>query len=235
MTVVCVVCSSDRSADPSFLPECAWPQHREPTGLAFLWFLENWTRLASTVRVDGHSKQCFNRARRWRSCRANARWPRPKNTKTNVPVTARLKRGPWSAICFANRFQNPVRSPLSRVERYSRGQVGPGRSFVNIMLPILLFALIQNASGAQPAPDPFAPLAVYNGTWTVKAEHPWSGGPPGTLDHLVSRCHYFTLYFACEQTINGKAQALLVYTISTSPGDVPPKNSTRENWSSLVN
>jgi hypothetical protein len=86
------------------------------------------------------------------------------------------------------------------------------------MLPILLFALIQNASGAQPAPDPFAPFAVYNGTWTVKAEHPWSGGPPGTLDHLVSRCHYFTLYFACEQTINGKAQALLVYTISTSPG-----------------
>jgi len=30
------------------------------------------------------------------------------------------------------------------------------------MVPLLLFALIQNP----PAPDPFAPLAIYNGAWT---------------------------------------------------------------------
>ena len=77
---------------------------------------------------------------------------------------------------------------------------------------LLLFALIQNAAWAQPAPDPFAPLTVYNGAWTVRAEHPWSGGAPGALDHLVSGCRRFTLYFACEQTVNGKPQALLVYT-----------------------
>ena len=86
------------------------------------------------------------------------------------------------------------------------------------MLPLLLFAVIQNAAGVQPAPDPFAPLTVYDGTWTVQAEHPWSGGAPSTLDHLVSRCQRFTLYFACEQTVNGKTQALLVYTASSSPG-----------------
>ena len=67
------------------------------------------------------------------------------------------------------------------------------------MLPLLLFAVIQNAAGVKPAPDPFAPLTVYSGTWTVEAEHPWSGGPPGTPDHLVSRCQRFTLYFACQQ------------------------------------
>ncbi len=88
---------------------------------------------------------------------------------------------------------------------------------MNIMLSLLLFALIQNASGAQPAPDPFAPLAVYNGTWTVQAEHPWSSGAPGTLDHLVSRCQRFTQYFACEQTVNGKTLGLIVYTVSSSP------------------
>jgi hypothetical protein len=86
------------------------------------------------------------------------------------------------------------------------------------MLPLLLFALIQNPSGAQPAPDPFAPLTVYNGTWTVRAEHPWSGGALGAVDHLVSRCQRFTLYFACEQIVNGKTQGLIVYTASSSPG-----------------
>ena len=87
-----------------------------------------------------------------------------------------------------------------------------------MMLPLLLFTLIQNASGAQPAPDQFGPLTVYNGTWTVQAEHPWSGDVPGTLDHLVSRCQRFTQYFACEQTVNGKAQSLIVYTVGSSPG-----------------
>jgi hypothetical protein len=86
------------------------------------------------------------------------------------------------------------------------------------MLALLLLALLQNASGGQPAPDPFAPLVVYNGTWTVQAEHPWGGGPPGTPDHLVSRCQRFTLYFACEQTVNGKPQAFLVYTAGSSSG-----------------
>jgi hypothetical protein len=86
------------------------------------------------------------------------------------------------------------------------------------MLIALLFALLQNAPVAQPASDPFAPLAIYNGTWTVKAEHPWSGAAAGSPDHLTSRCEHFTRYFACEQTINGKTQSLIVYTADTSPG-----------------
>ena len=86
------------------------------------------------------------------------------------------------------------------------------------MLSLLLLALIQSTSGAQPIPDPFLPLTVYNGSWTVQAEHPWSGGAPGTLDHLVSRCQRFARYFACEQTVNGKTQSLIVYTVSSSPG-----------------
>lgn len=84
------------------------------------------------------------------------------------------------------------------------------------MLLFLLFALIQIASGVQPLPDPFARLTVYNGTWRVKAEHPWSGGTPGTLDDLVSRCQHFTVYFVCEQTVNGKTLSLLVYTATAS-------------------
>ena len=91
------------------------------------------------------------------------------------------------------------------------------------MLQLLLFALIQNPPSSQPAPDPFAPLEVYNGAWKVQAEHPWSGAAPGTPDHLVSKCQHFTQYFACEQTVNGKTlsplfQSLLVYTAGTAPG-----------------
>ena len=86
------------------------------------------------------------------------------------------------------------------------------------MLTLLLLAALQTPAALLPAPDPFAPLALYNGTWTVYAEHPWSGRPPGAADHLISRCQRFTLYFACEQTVNGKTQALLVYTADSTPG-----------------
>jgi hypothetical protein len=69
---------------------------------------------------------------------------------------------------------------------------------------------------AQSESDPFASLEIYNGTWKVRAEHPWSGSAPGSVDSLVSRCQTFTLYFTCEQTVNGKVQGLLVYSAGSS-------------------
>jgi hypothetical protein len=89
---------------------------------------------------------------------------------------------------------------------------------MNLMLLLLLLGLLQTPAATQPAPDPFTPLEIYNGTWKVQAEHPWGGGASGTPDRLISQCHHFTLYFTCEQTVNGKALALLVYTAGTSPG-----------------
>lgn len=86
------------------------------------------------------------------------------------------------------------------------------------MLPLLLVVLQTAAAVARPTPDPFAPLAIYHGTWTVRAEHPWSGRAPGATDTLVSRCQHFTRYFACEQAVNGKTLALLVYTADSAPG-----------------
>ena len=86
------------------------------------------------------------------------------------------------------------------------------------MLLLLLFAIIQPAAAVQSAADPFAPLAIYGGAWTVRAEHPWSGAAPGAQDHLLSHCERFDSYFACEQTVNGKARSLLVYTATSTPG-----------------
>lgn len=66
--------------------------------------------------------------------------------------------------------------------------------------------------------DPFSDLTIYDGDWAVHATHPWSGAPAGTAEHLQSRCRRFTLYFACEQTVNGKVLALIVYTAGETSG-----------------
>jgi len=84
----------------------------------------------------------------------------------------------------------------------------------------LVLVLAQHSSAADAVSDPFAPLAVYQGHWNVKAEHPWSGAAAGSVDHLVSNCQRFTRYFACEQTVNGKALSLIVYTAGESPGEL---------------
>jgi hypothetical protein len=87
------------------------------------------------------------------------------------------------------------------------------------MLSLLLFAALQTAPAVSPAASPFAPLDIYDGHWSVRAEHPWGGGPAGSVDRLISQCHRFTAYFACEQTVNGKPEAMLVYTAEATPTD----------------
>ena len=66
-------------------------------------------------------------------------------------------------------------------------------------------------------PDPFSTLSVYDGEWEVRAEQPWSG-VAGATDRLTSRCHRYSAYFACEQTINGKPASLIVYTSTDAVG-----------------
>ncbi len=90
---------------------------------------------------------------------------------------------------------------------------------LSLALALLVGRATQSAGGTPaPPPDPVAPLAIYDGTWTVQAEHPWGGGKQGTEDRLVSRCSRLTRYFVCEQTVNGTTQALIVYTAGESAG-----------------
>jgi hypothetical protein len=106
------------------------------------------------------------------------------------------------------------------------GDHGSGRAGGHIRLSALLaigvptaaafWMLAPNCLAATNA-DPFGKLAIYDGTWTVHASHPWSGGQAGSADQLVSRCHRFVAYFACEQTINGAPASLIVYTASDEP------------------
>jgi hypothetical protein len=87
-------------------------------------------------------------------------------------------------------------------------------------LAMLLSSISMGSAHQRDESTPFDPLKIYNGDWAVRALHPWSGAAPGAIDRLKSKCQHFTLYFACEQTVNGKPQALIVYTINTGPGQL---------------
>jgi len=81
------------------------------------------------------------------------------------------------------------------------------------MIPfVMLAALLSLVPG--PSPNPYAPLQLYAGAWTVTMND--SGKT--TTDSLVNDCHLFARHFACQQTVNGKVGALVVYVPAETPG-----------------
>lgn len=54
--------------------------------------------------------------------------------------------------------------------------------------------------------DPYAPLKLYDGSWEVKVSVP----EPKT-DHMVNHCALTGLFYSCEQVVNGKTGALVVF------------------------
>ena len=103
---------------------------------------------------------------------------------------------------------------MAGIKAYAAADSGAWRFLLGVGL---LFSV--NQAEAQPplATDAFKKLEIYDGDWTVRADHPWSGAPSGNDDHLRSRCQRFSAYFACEQTVNQKPLALIVYTAADAP------------------
>lgn len=75
------------------------------------------------------------------------------------------------------------------------------------------FASLVSASAAPAHPDDAA-LSVYEGSWQVTP----ANRPPGSPDLLVNQCASIGKYFACQQTVNGKAGGLLVFVPAGQPG-----------------
>jgi hypothetical protein len=75
-----------------------------------------------------------------------------------------------------------------------------------ICLTLITFLSPLLALGA-PADPAFTPLWPYEGTWQVTRSGAAAGQKP---DELVNQCALVGKYFACQQTINGKAGGLLV-------------------------
>ncbi len=80
----------------------------------------------------------------------------------------------------------------------------------------LFLAAPQQPSVASNEPgqsDVFAPFALYQGTWQAT---PGIAGM--AVDVIANQCHEFTEYFACQQTVNGKVGALVVYVYAGTAG-----------------
>lgn len=54
--------------------------------------------------------------------------------------------------------------------------------------------------------DPYAPLKLYDGNWEVKVSV-----PEPKVDHVVNHCAQTGLFYSCEQVVNGKTSALVVF------------------------
>jgi hypothetical protein len=78
----------------------------------------------------------------------------------------------------------------------------------------LLLSMMLASAGFAPG-SVFAPIRVYEGTWTVVASHTMAG--EGKPDTIVNHCHEGTAFYTCEQVVNGKSLALIVYTATDDP------------------
>jgi hypothetical protein len=66
------------------------------------------------------------------------------------------------------------------------------------------------------AADPvYAPLWLYQGTWTVKPKSLAADAKP---DQLLNQCGLIGKYFACQQTVNGKVSAMIVFVPAETAG-----------------
>ena len=87
----------------------------------------------------------------------------------------------------------------------------------------LSFALLTTlglaaSASAQTAPAPvstpvFSPISLYQGNWQVNPG--MSGSEP---DSISNHCDEFTEYYACQQTVNGKVGALVVFVYAGTIG-----------------
>lgn len=83
------------------------------------------------------------------------------------------------------------------------------------MRSIVLAVLLAGPVAAAPAPDKtFAPLWLYQGAWHVTRSNAAAGSKP---DELVNQCALLGKYFACQQAVNGKPAALLVFVPASEP------------------
>jgi invasion protein IalB len=70
---------------------------------------------------------------------------------------------------------------------------------------------------AHPPQDPYAPLANYDGTWSVTPNQS-SGARPAAPDTIQQHCAHTGKFFVCEQTVNKKTAGLMTFIPTVLPG-----------------
>lgn len=74
---------------------------------------------------------------------------------------------------------------------------------------------LASGSGMALGADAYAPLRLYQGTWRVKSGH---GADAGKVTVLVNECARIGQFFGCQQTVDGKAEALILFLPYGKPG-----------------
>ncbi|MFZ0595164.1 MAG: hypothetical protein WAM39_32175 [Bryobacteraceae bacterium] len=85
-----------------------------------------------------------------------------------------------------------------------------------LLLAVLLLAgILSRPAKAAHSGAPPSPLWLYQGSWQVT--HP-NAGAPGEPYQLTNDCAQLGLYFACQQSVNGKPVRLLIMISTDKPG-----------------
>ncbi len=85
---------------------------------------------------------------------------------------------------------------------------------MSLTIRILSFAALLSAIPATKAAGPLDKVAVYSGTWNLKAEHfatPYSKASKEATT-IKNDCWRSGNYFACNQFVDGDSKALLIFT-----------------------
>lgn len=86
-------------------------------------------------------------------------------------------------------------------------------------MPRLLFLLLLTVPlqptlcVAQSPASALDPLTVYDGSWTYTTT-----AAPAKPDQLTNHCHMTVAFYTCEQVLNGKPVALLVFVATDTAG-----------------
>ena len=84
-----------------------------------------------------------------------------------------------------------------------------------LLATLMAFAVQTKAPAPASATNQLAAIFVYNGAWTVTSPGTMAG--PGKPDHLVNTCRLTGSFYACEQVVNGKTMALVLFVAADKP------------------
>jgi hypothetical protein len=89
---------------------------------------------------------------------------------------------------------------------------------------LLVLALFYPSAGAPPPGGPtYAPLWLYQGAWRSTDKN-------GKIDRLENQCSLLGVYFACQQSVNGKTGSLIVFIPTGKPGGYHTQAVLPEGW-----
>lgn len=94
---------------------------------------------------------------------------------------------------------------------------------------LLAFSFAVVVRAAAPTDPVYGPLWLYQGTWHVSPKNLAAGAKP---DELKNECALVGKYFACQQTVDGKTGALLIFIPSGKPGHYYTQNVMPEGRAS---